>query len=130
MIIDVKDAFSMIAQWDRWSGNGYAALNYPSVSISSASHMLGGSVRASGLTDEEGQAIDRALARVAHISPHMFNVTVAFVRADGSCSAVERNTGVNRKAVGALANAGLEVCGEFIRVELTGYHETLAVATS
>lgn len=118
MILDTKDAFSMIAQWDRWSGNGYSHLNYPSVSISSASHMLGGAVASAGLTDEEGQAIDRALAKVAQISPHMFNVTVAFVRADGSCSAVERNTGVNRKAVGALANAGLEVCGEFIRQEM------------
>lgn len=119
MILDTTDAFTLIAEWDKWSGNGYAKLNYPSVSISSASHMLGGAVRASGLTDDEGAKIDAALAKVAQISPHMFNVTVAFVRADGSCSAVERNTGVNRKAVGALANAGLEVCGEFIRVELS-----------
>lgn len=120
MIIDTKDTFSLIAQWDRWSGNGYSHLNYPCVSVSSASHMLGGSVKASGITDDEGAAIDRALSRVCMISPHMLNVTIAYVRADGSCSAVERSTGVNRKAVGALANAGLEVCGEFIRVELAG----------
>lgn len=119
MILDTKDAFSLIAEWDSWKGNGYAHLNYPSVSISSASHMLGGAVRASGLTDEEGQAIDRALAKVGKISPHMLNVTIAYVRAEGVASKVERHTGVNRKAVGPLANAGLEICGEYIRVELS-----------
>ena len=118
MILDTKDAFHLIAEWDKWSGNGYSHLNYPSVSISSASHMLGGSVRASGLTDEEGQAIDRALAKVGKLSSHMLNVTIAYVRADGVASVVERNTRVNRKAVGPLANAGLEVCGEYIRQEL------------
>lgn len=119
MILDTKDAFSLIAEWDKWSGNGYSHLNYPSVSISSASHMLGGAVRASGLTDEEGQKIDQALAKVGKISPHMLNVTIAYVRAEGNASAVEKHTGVTRKAVGPLANAGLEICGEYIRMELS-----------
>jgi hypothetical protein len=119
MIIDTTDTFSLIAAWDKWSGNGYMRVWYPSVSISSASHMLGGSISASNLTDEEGVKIDGALATVAMISPHMLNVTVAFVRAEGSCLAVEKATGVNRKAVGPLANAGLEVCGEFIRKALS-----------
>lgn len=119
MIIDTKDTYIMISQWDAWKGNGYSHLNYPSVSISSASHMLGGSVSSSNLTDKEGEAIDRALAKVTKFSPHMVNVTIAYVRANGSHSAVERNTGVNRKAVGPLASAGLEVCGEYIRKELT-----------
>ena len=119
MILDTTDAFTLIAEWDKWSGNGYAKLNYPSVSVSSASHMLGGSLRASGLTDEEGQKIDRALAKVNKLSPHLYNVTIAYVLADGNASVVERNMGVNRKAVGPMANAGLEICGEYIRVELS-----------
>lgn len=123
MIIDTTDAFAMIASWDRWKGNGYAHLNYPNVSVSSASHMLGqtlrpGDYKAVSITDEEGQRIDAALAAVGKISPHMLNVTVAYVRADGSCLAVEKATGVNRKAVGPLANAGLEVCGDAIRKAL------------
>jgi hypothetical protein len=115
MILDTADAFTLIAEWDKWSGNGYAKLNYPSVSISSASHMLGGAVRASGLTDEDGAKIDAALAKVSKLSETMFKVTFYYVRTKGNASAVEKETGVSRKAVPVLAKTGLEVCGEYIR---------------
>lgn len=124
MIIDTHDAFALIASWDRWSGNGYAHLSYPSVSVGTGADMSGrpikpGDYRAMQLTDEEGQAIDRALARVGKVSPHTLSVTIAYVRADGSCLAVERATGISRKAVGPMAAMGLEFCGEYIRAELS-----------
>ena len=115
MIIDTGNAHHMIASWDAWKGNGYAQLTYPSVSIASATHMLGrvistpeGRIPPAPLTDKEADAIEQVYITLASWGPQLAEAALWWVRSNSNASAVARETGIERKAVEPLAKAGLD----------------------
>ena len=97
---------------------------YPSVSVSSCANSTGvtireGDRRAYSLTKKEGEAIDDAIAKSSMLNETMTDVTIAWVRTQCNASAVEKITGVSRKAVPTLAQVGMDVIGEKIILNLS-----------